>query len=50
LVSHIQDLDNDDEDDDDDDGGREAVTEGRVEKYIGVKVKVGRKDLWTLHI
>lgn len=50
MVSHIQDLDNDDEDDDDDDGGREAVTEGRVEKYIGVKVKVGRKDLWTLHI
>jgi structural maintenance of chromosome 3 (chondroitin sulfate proteoglycan 6) len=35
-----KDLDNDDEDDDDDDGGREAVTEGRVEKYIGVKVKV----------
>ncbi|KAK9022109.1 hypothetical protein V6N11_002401 [Hibiscus sabdariffa] len=29
-----------DDDDDDDDGPREADMEGRVEKYIGVKVKV----------
>ncbi|KAB2028147.1 hypothetical protein ES319_D05G079200v1 [Gossypium barbadense] len=29
-----------DDDDDDDDGPREADLEGRVEKYIGVKVKV----------
>jgi structural maintenance of chromosome 3 (chondroitin sulfate proteoglycan 6) len=40
IIMKKKDLDNDDEDDDDDDGGREAVTEGRVEKYIGVKVKV----------
>ncbi|TYH15981.1 hypothetical protein ES288_A05G082300v1 [Gossypium darwinii] len=32
--------DGDDDDDDDDDGPREADLEGRVEKYIGVKVKV----------
>lgn len=36
---HIQDPDHDDEEDDED-GGREADAEGRVEKYIGVKVKV----------
>ncbi|EFH57143.1 hypothetical protein ARALYDRAFT_344464 [Arabidopsis lyrata subsp. lyrata] len=34
-------LDLDDEDDDDDDGGQ-AVAEGRIEKYIGVKVKAFR--------
>ncbi|KAG5401567.1 hypothetical protein IGI04_016174 [Brassica rapa subsp. trilocularis] len=33
------DHDHDDEDDDDD-GGRQADAEGRVEKYLGVKVKV----------
>ncbi|CAF1862831.1 unnamed protein product [Brassica oleracea] len=33
------DRDHDDEDDEDD-GGREADAEGRVEKYLGVKVKV----------
>lgn len=46
MCTHIQDLD--DEDDDDDDGGQ-AVAEGRIEKYIGVKVKV-KKDLRKLHI
>ncbi|KAL0670600.1 hypothetical protein Bca4012_033304 [Brassica carinata] len=34
-----EDRDHDDEDDEDD-GGREADAEGRVEKYLGVKVKV----------
>lgn len=34
----LQDGDNGD-DDQDEDGPREADTEGRVEKYIGVKVK-----------
>uniref|UniRef100_M4EZT5 Structural maintenance of chromosomes protein n=1 Tax=Brassica campestris TaxID=3711 RepID=M4EZT5_BRACM len=34
-------LDHDhDDEDDDDDGGRQADAEGRVEKYLGVKVKV----------
>ena len=39
---HIQDHDHDDEDDDDD-GGRQADAEGRVEKYLGVKVKVQKE-------
>lgn len=39
---HIQDRDHDDEDDEDD-GGREADAEGRVEKYLGVKVKVQKE-------
>ncbi|CAL9234462.1 unnamed protein product, partial [Arabidopsis halleri] len=37
VIMKKKDLD--DEDDDDDDGGQ-AVAEGRIEKYIGVKVKV----------
>uniref|UniRef100_A0A1J3K224 Structural maintenance of chromosomes protein n=1 Tax=Noccaea caerulescens TaxID=107243 RepID=A0A1J3K224_NOCCA len=39
VMMKKKDRDHDDEDDDDD-GGREADAEGRVEKYIGVKVKV----------
>lgn len=36
---YSQDGDQADDDDDDDEGPREANLEGRVEKYIGVKVK-----------
>ncbi|KAF8049850.1 hypothetical protein N665_2109s0001 [Sinapis alba] len=39
VMTKKKDRDHDDEDDDDD-GGREADAEGRVEKYLGVKVKV----------
>ncbi|CAA7022681.1 unnamed protein product [Microthlaspi erraticum] len=39
VMMKKKDRDHEDEDDDDD-GGREADAEGRVEKYIGVKVKV----------
>ncbi|KAL0741024.1 hypothetical protein Bca4012_082537 [Brassica carinata] len=39
VMTKKKDRDHDDEDDEDD-GGREADTEGRVEKYLGVKVKV----------
>lgn len=39
LFHFPQDGDHDD-DDQDEDGPREANPEGRVEKYIGVKVKV----------
>ncbi|XP_010521617.1 PREDICTED: structural maintenance of chromosomes protein 3 [Tarenaya hassleriana] len=41
VMMKKKDRDHDDEDDDDDDDGtREADPEGRVEKYVGVKVKV----------
>ncbi|KAJ0260203.1 Structural maintenance of chromosomes protein 3 [Hirschfeldia incana] len=39
VMTKKKDRDHEDEDDDDD-GGREADAEGRVEKYLGVKVKV----------
>ncbi|XP_013636570.1 structural maintenance of chromosomes protein 3 [Brassica napus] len=39
VMTKKKDRDHDDEDDEDD-GGREADAEGRVEKYLGVKVKV----------
>lgn len=39
VMTKKKDHDHDDEDDDDD-GGRQADAEGRVEKYLGVKVKV----------
>lgn len=42
FAVHIQDRDHDDEDDEDD-GGREADAEGRVEKYLGVTVKVHKE-------
>ncbi|CAN8247051.1 unnamed protein product [Cochlearia groenlandica] len=40
VMMKKKDHDHDDDEDDDDDGGRDADTEGRVEKYLGVKVKV----------
>lgn len=42
AVHILQDRDHDDEDDEDD-GGREVDAEGRVEKYLGVKVKVQKE-------
>ncbi|WJX64369.1 Structural maintenance of chromosomes protein 3, variant 2 [Trifolium repens] len=40
VMMKKKDGDHDDDDDQDEDGPREANPEGRVEKYIGVKVKV----------